>query len=122
MRHFNLVVFNDTVPDQATHAYFSRVETANALGAVDQLAFQAVVDTADAIGGTLIVGVQHSGDGRNWVEKTTSTATIDTLPFSHVVFQNGVAPQLALVRVRLALQDATSSALVRVFATGRDVV
>jgi hypothetical protein len=120
MRRGNLLVFDEYVSNTATLT--TNQELNAVLGQYDQLAIFAVVDNF-ASSGTLTVGLWHSGDGRNWVQKSTpiSAATFSTavpaLVGTDPVGPGASTPSLGLVQLVIGVSVA---AHVRIHVTTRD--
>jgi hypothetical protein len=122
MRKLTLMVFNDFV--QGATAVYTPSEHNEALGTYDRLAFQVVVDSVNATG-NITVQIEHSGDGRNWLNKN-GTAEINATAINAGATNNlsgydsGAAPLLGLVRLRVQLGGAATQANVKVHAVARD--
>ena len=126
MKRFTALVFDETI-HTTTPVYTSNAHN-DVLGSADKLCIQAVVDeVANITSPTLTVAIEHSADGRFWIQKNTppeidaaSTPTGGTTPL--VGSDQGGVPSLCLVRLRLTLggTGGTPAAHVRVHVTGRD--
>lgn len=121
MRAANILVFDE-------HILASSITTINQswnerLGGFDQLAIMAVID--DVTGGStgFKVQIEHSADGRLWINKS---ATAEIAPAGNLQtgqnalfgYDGGTIPNLGFVRLRIE-QGLTTSSHVRVYVTGR---
>jgi len=126
-RKQNVEVFNDFVYATAINNVWTDAKFNDILARFDETSIIAV---ADSVGGTgtiqLSVQMQHSGDGRNWVNKNTNpeinaqTITVGattTLAGSDA----GTTPSGGFVRLTVWLPGGTTpSAHVRIYVCNRD--
>ena len=121
MRRFMITVFSDTVVGTTT--VYSNTDYNQQLASVDQLAVQVCSDQVSGTTPTLTAVLQHSADGRNWVDKTTlvSGASLGTTT-TNVSFGSdaGTTPMLGLGRISITLAGTSPIAHVKVHVTGRD--
>jgi hypothetical protein len=68
------------------------------------------------------VALEHSGDGRNWVEKAgLFTASLDgASTYSAAASDDGSIPTLGFARVKITLGGTSPSAHCKIHVTGRD--
>lgn len=121
MRKQSNEVFNEYV--SGAGPFYTSQKHNDMLGKDDQLSIQAVVDDVD-IAGTVTVQIQHSADGRNFVNKATAAeinaATLQTNKANTATGQdNGASPSLAFVRLAVSLAT-TTRAHVKLHVTTRD--
>lgn len=121
MRRFHILAFDELIP-VSLQWFYTRSRIAPFLAKVDQLIIHAVTSEVNVDLGTLDVAVQHSSDGRNWIDKgvTTSALLLTGVENNHVVAETGTAPSLDLVRLAFRLNPPTTTGHVRVHVTGRD--
>lgn len=130
MRRSNLLVFNDVV--LTTNTIWTADELAPTLARYDQLVIFAVADNIPAPG-TVTIQIQHSADGRNWINKsdyaTGSTGGPGTPELSGGVstatpyvkgYDYGLNPSLNLVRLQIQVEAALVGCRLRVYVTARD--
>jgi hypothetical protein len=67
MRQNALTVFDEFVPVGATT--YTPTSLNPTLGGQDQLALHAVIDNVTASTGNIDIFVEHSGDGRSWIQR-----------------------------------------------------
>lgn len=125
MRAANILVFDEHIQSSSTPSYTNQSWNER-LGGFDQLAIMAVVDDVTTPGSNFKVQIEHSADGRLWLNKS-STAEIGgssaiTPPASsqtpYFGYDAGTIPNLGFVRLRVDL-GASASAHVRLYVTGR---
>jgi hypothetical protein len=123
MLHQRLKVFDEYV--QGTSAVYTSVTLCEVLGRYDRLAIEALVDNVGSAATTMIVAIEHSGDGRTFVQKNVGaeigTAGASTT-LTNVYFgaDNGATPSLGFVRLRITMGGPTPQAHVRLFVSCRD--
>ena len=116
-------VFNDFV--YGTTTVYTGDQYAEALGAPDTLAFQVISDQVSGTTPKITVRVTHSGDLRNWANRSTTaevndeTLTAGTVN-SVVGFDASANPCLGSRRLAITLSGTSPAARVRIVATGRD--
>ena len=115
MKKFDLVVFDDLIHG-AADVYTPDV-WCETLGNADRLTIEAIVDNVD-VSGTIIIQIEHSGDGRNWAPKA-ATAEINGVDITAGTInvardkttgsdtETNPRPLLPFVRLRLRIQTAT---------------
>jgi len=133
MRRMNITVFDEFltgVVAGTTPAVTTSQELNARLGQFDQLGLFAVVDNTASTAG-LFAFIEHSGDGRNWIQKNAIweiegtnntkngwfTANVTTPLWG---FDPGTNPTLGFARIRVYF-SASLSAHVRIHVTGRDM-
>jgi hypothetical protein len=128
MRKYNVRAFDDFVHTTAT--VYSTTDFNEVLGSADQLSLFAVVDSYSGAAGApnITVQIQHSGDGRNWVNKNPA-AEINGAPIGAGMTavasgsDGGTNPALGLIRLAVSLAAigaAPPGAHVRIWACGRE--
>jgi hypothetical protein len=114
---FSTNVFNDVMVGVVTAVTDPKFD--EMLGGGDAIAIQLVADQITGAS-TITIALEHSGDRRNWVTKTT---LINALVLGSVATNVSVAtdagstPSLGFVRLRITLGSA--SARVQIYASGR---
>jgi hypothetical protein len=138
MRHANHLVFDDFMPQGTTHTapYYTGTQHNAQLGRHSMIAIQAVADTVGGTPlGTLRVALEHSADGRNWIQRKGSTggdfdletATLQATTTATAVwcddFRGNTTPTgpiLGFVRFRIYFSNGTTQAHVKLYVTQRD--
>lgn len=116
-------VFDDVI--MGTGAAYSSPDFNDNLGKFDKIAVHAVVDQVTGTGPTFTLQLEHSGDGRNWLNMNT-TAEINAVSISvsavnsMIGVDSGSVPTLAFVRARVQLGGGATGARVKVHACLRD--
>lgn len=120
MRRSNMLVFDEYL--SASTTLTTNQELNGPLAQYDQMGVFVIVD--NTVGGTLTVGLFHSGDGRNWPQKGSNLIGTGGLSGSFgagttplVAYDNGTTPSLALVQLQIT---TTVAAHVRIHVTFRD--
>jgi len=125
MRRGDRLVFDEFVVYTGTPVYTS-AEHNTLLGTGDNLAIFAVVDQA-SVGGSLIVVLEHSADGRSWIAKNAPTAAeinsnntfLATAQKAMWGYVKGVSPTLGEGRLKITFGAALNAHL-RIHVTTRD--
>ena len=117
-----MLVFDEQIA--GTGPFYTSQELGERLGRYDQLSFQAVVDQVSVGGSTLWVQLQHSADGRSFVNKNNSPElTTNPLSAGATNVAGGgdpsSAPTLGYVRLAISL-SASISVHVKIYVTMRD--
>lgn len=132
MRQFTLLVFDDHVQADAGGLFtYTNQELSQRLGQYDVLSLHAIIDNISGSGGTMTIFPQHSGDGRNWMDKGgnggTGTAILNSgaltagTPVQREGFELGDEPAFGLVRLRISLTGgSTTSAHLKLYVTARE--
>ena len=120
-RVFNTNVFNDVVVGATAVVTDPKFDELLASG--DALAVQSVSDQVSGTSPTLTVVLEHSGDRRNWLAKTTlvsGAALVNTTTNVSFGSDAGTTPMLGFVRLKISLAGSTTpSARVQIYACGR---
>jgi hypothetical protein len=123
----NILVFDEFVyVVGSSNAVFTDAKFNDMLGRLDQTALFAVADSTAGTAPSLTVQIQHSADGRNWVNKNTtaeiSNVSVPTGATTALYgYDPGSAPSGANVRLAVFLGGTGSpSAHVKVFVCDRD--
>jgi hypothetical protein len=122
MQAFNIKAFDDVI--HSNTAVYTTAELNDFLAKVDKLALMAVTDQVTGVT-NLTVQIEHSADGRNWVNKN-GTAEIPATAISTTATtvltgsDSGSSPSLGFVRLKLTLSLAGAIAHVKLYVTGRD--
>jgi hypothetical protein len=114
----NNTIFDDYIPNTAVDrntAVTTSASLNSTLGQYDQINLQVIADNA-AAAANLTVIIQHSADGRNWIERVPLTFGV---PGSTTLSDAGTNPMLGYVRIAFFLSVATT-VHVKVFAAMRD--
>ena len=126
MKKPNILVFDDFVYGiNPNNAVFTDQKFNDLLGKLDQTAIFAVADSTGGSTPTLSVQLQHSPDGRNWVNKNgTPEIANQGIPTGATTglygYDSGTAPSGANVRLAVWLGPASTSAHVKIFVCDRD--
>lgn len=123
MKVFHELVYDDYVsdvdPTYSDPAFDAR------LGAAERLALVVVADEVSGTAPAVTLGLEHSGDGENWVAKgggaaVKAVALVAGQASAQCVGGGdyGGAPALGFVRLKLAMASG-SAARLRVWVTGR---
>ena len=108
MKRQTMLVFDEQIMTSGADDYHTSSELNTKLGLYDQVAIHAVVDNPKA-DGKLVVQIEHSADGRNFLPKAHSSkpeVTVDVKAGTSSQGwggDNGSAPSLCYVRLRVAL-------------------
>jgi hypothetical protein len=116
-----ITVFSDSVVGTTT--VYSNTDYNPQLASVDQLAVQICSDQVSGSTPTITAVLQHSADGRNWMDKTTLASAVSLNPaMTNVAIASdaGTTPTLGLARISITLGGTTPVAHVKVHVTGRD--
>ncbi len=137
MRKNSLLAFDDYI-EGASHSspVFTNVNLNDELGKYDQLAIQVVVDEIKGLKGTFEALLEHSSDGRNWVQKNPSHPPVGDVELKNLDAGTNIgwgsdpgpsppgpsipAPFLSFVRLRMYFTGPTSAGHVKVYVTMRD--
>jgi hypothetical protein len=118
------IVFDEVI--HGTAATYTAYQLADEIGTPDRLAIEAVADTVTGTSPTLTVAIEHSGDGRSWVQKN-GAAEINAVSLSLTQTtpamggDTGATPSSAFVRLRIQLGGTgTVMAHVRITLATRD--
>jgi hypothetical protein len=126
MRKPNILVFDDFVYGVGSgNAVYTDAKFNEMLGRLDQTAIFAVADRSSGTTPSLSVQIQHSPDGRNWINKNASAEVMAMIPTGATTAVAGVdpgtAPSAANVRLAVFLGGTGSpSAHVKIFVCDRD--
>jgi len=141
MRQFNITALDDyVVASGISAAVYSKENLNDQLGRFDALAMFIVMDTWDPLqtgASQANMQIQHSGDGRLWVNKTSycvstggtgnpetgvSGVTIDNTKqwATWVVDNANAAPSLRCVRMKFWFTGVITKGHVRIYVTARD--
>lgn len=106
MRVANLQLFDEIISGTGTASvYYTPSSTYEPLGRGDIMCFSAVVYNATGAGATLSVQVEHSADGRNWLNVNTSAEVTQAVSGNQMFVANPhSANHLLLHFVRLRTQ------------------
>jgi hypothetical protein len=128
MRKYNVRAFDDFV--HGTSTVYSTADFNEVLGSADQLSLFAVVDSYSGAAGApnITVQIQHSGDGRNWVNKNPAAEINGAAIGAGITAvaggsDGGTNPALGLIRLAISLAAvgmAPPNAHVRIWACGRE--
>lgn len=133
MRYLNTRVFDEFVPAATSSApVYTKDDIARSLGTYNSLAIHVVTDNVNGATGTVNVQVQHSSDGRAWINKS-SYATgaggggspelskpIGAGQTSVYGYEDGSMPSLEFVRLKLYFTGVITAGHVRIHVTARD--
>jgi hypothetical protein len=125
MRFFSDTIFDEYIPNTALSAaggVFTSSKLNATLGQYDQCSFQIVADNSSLNPGPLGVTVvlQHSADGRNWLDRNSISISIPLNgAVSQVFSDSGTTPLLGFVRLSIYLATA-ATVHVKISATLRD--
>lgn len=121
MRQYLGLVFDDWVSGLAT--VFTPTYLDTVLGQFEQLAVQAIVTRAGGSSPRLNVALQHSSNGRQWMDRSDlpaiDSANLTAGSVNVLVGIEAGGPGLAYARWLLRLEGTNPRAYVRLWMTGR---
>jgi hypothetical protein len=122
MRKFTLVAFDDIIFGTGTNWYTS-ASFNDELGSADGLVLHAAPSFVSGTAPTLTCQIEHSANGRNWVNAQT-TAEINGLGLTNYIPLEGKLSMfspvlLNFVRVRISMGGTAPQCRLCIYVTGR---
>jgi len=124
MKKFAALVFDETIYTNA--AVYTAQRFNEVLASADRLVLHAVADETGGTSPTLLVQIEHSGDGRNFGNKNAAaeipaTSIPPSATTSLIGSDSSTIPTLPFARLRVVLGGSGSLVgHIKVYACGRD--